>query len=606
MSPLRESLVLPCLFLTVVLLGGLRIGADVRLVPPPVEALVLAVLLIGALVRSRVLVPERLMRQGRTPLENACGFIVLATLFAASAQAFNLVTPDTGLLHLLVTVFFVVQILTTFAGVRDRIAMLRSLVVLFACAFVLRFVALESLYAPGRGLMKRVMTALLEGITLGALDYQPTGPITGYVAFLALTLFIAGLVLLGSPTDRAARHEIAVTGDGESSIVAGTVLIVALGVFSGCADGGAARAANSDLLVSAAQRDAALASARVWSKPSLPIAEIRFATDPDRPEWLDSSREVSCRFVIDHVRAGGTTPKFYCAVDGGETIKVKYGAGNAELFAEVIATRLLSALGFGADRMFVVERVRCYGCPPFPFQAIRCRERTGLLHACLAGARAHKPVTFEPAVIERRLDGRRIQAIDNQGWAWHELERIDASRGGSSRREVDALRLMAVILAHWDNKAENQRLVCAPGSDGPDGGCARPLAIMQDLGATFGPAKLDLPNWERTPVWVDTDACRVSMEQLPFEGATFPETTISEEGRQFLLGLLDQLTAQQLRELFAGAAIGRFDGISAESRDPRAWAHAFLFKIEQVRRAGPCPPAASLHGVSADPPAALR
>ena len=30
MTPLREAFVLPCLFLTVALLGGLRLGADVR------------------------------------------------------------------------------------------------------------------------------------------------------------------------------------------------------------------------------------------------------------------------------------------------------------------------------------------------------------------------------------------------------------------------------------------------------------------------------------------------------------------------------------------------------------------------------------------------
>jgi hypothetical protein len=605
MTPLREAFVLPCLFLTVVLLGGLRIGADVRLVPPPVESLVLAVLLIGALVRSRALVPERLLRQTRTPLENASGFAVLVTLFAACAQAFNLVTPDTGVLHLLVTVFFVVQILTTLAGVRERMAMLRSVAVLFGCAFALRFIALESLYAPGRGVMKRVMTALLEGVTLGALDYEPTGPITGYVAFLALTLFIAGLVLLASGGDGVARRDIVVAGGRESSVVTGSVLIavVAAGV-AGCADTGSAGVVNADPLVSAAQRDAALASARVWKEPPFPIADVRFGADDERPDWLDASHEVSCRFVPE--RVGGTTPKFYCTLEGGETVKVKYGAGNAELFAEVVATRLLSALGFGADRMYAVERVRCYGCPPFPFQALRCHERTGFLRACLAGARGHRAVVFEPAVIERRLDGRKIQAVGNQGWAWYELARIDESRGGSARREVDALRLMAVILAHWDNKAENQRLVCTPGSDASDGGCGRPLAIMQDLGATFGPTKLDLPNWEHTPVWADRHACRVSMEQLPFAGATFPETQISEEGRQFLLGLLGQLNAQQVRDLFTSAAIARFDAVSAESRDPRAWARAFLFKIEQVRRAGPCPAAATLAAVSGAPAAPSR
>jgi hypothetical protein len=212
MNPLREAFVLPCLFLTVALLGGLRLGADVRLVPPPLVALVLAVLLLGSLVRSGVIAHERLLHQRRTGIENACGSVLLLAVFTASAQVFNLLTPDSGLLHVLVSVFFLVQLLTTLTAVRDRMAMLRSLAVLLGCAFLLRFIALESLYAPGRGVIKRVMTALMEGITLGALDYAPTGPVTGYVAFLTLTLYLVGLVLL--PT----RH-VAPSGDSSTALV---------------------------------------------------------------------------------------------------------------------------------------------------------------------------------------------------------------------------------------------------------------------------------------------------------------------------------------------------------------------------------------------------
>ncbi len=126
MTPLREAFVLPCLFLTVALLGGLRLGADVRLVPPPLIALVLAALLLGSLVRSRVFAPDRLLGQRRSGLENACGGVLLLTLLAASAQVFNLLTPDTGLLHVLVSVFFLVQLLTTLTAVRDRVSMLRA------------------------------------------------------------------------------------------------------------------------------------------------------------------------------------------------------------------------------------------------------------------------------------------------------------------------------------------------------------------------------------------------------------------------------------------------------------------------------------------------
>jgi predicted lipid-binding transport protein (Tim44 family) len=71
---------------------------------------------------------------------------------------------------------------------------------------VLRFIALESLYSPGRGVIKRVMTALMEGITLGTLDYVPTGSATGYVAFLCLALYLVGLVLMPTILTAAPRR----------------------------------------------------------------------------------------------------------------------------------------------------------------------------------------------------------------------------------------------------------------------------------------------------------------------------------------------------------------------------------------------------------------
>ena len=52
MSPLREAIGLPVLFLTVALLGGFRLPDGVRLVPPSLTALILAVLFLGVLARA--------------------------------------------------------------------------------------------------------------------------------------------------------------------------------------------------------------------------------------------------------------------------------------------------------------------------------------------------------------------------------------------------------------------------------------------------------------------------------------------------------------------------------------------------------------------------
>jgi hypothetical protein len=587
MSPLREGLIVPCLFLTVALLGGLRLGDQVRFVPPPLVALVLGILIVAALVRSGALIPDRLMHQRRTPIENVCGLIVLLTLFAASAQIFNLVTPDAGLLHLLVSVFFFVQLLTALTAVRDRVSMLRGLAVLLGSAFVLRFIALESLYAPGRGLMKRVMTALLEGFTLGALEYEPAGALTGYVAFLSLVLYLIGLLLVGSPTQHAVVAGVPAVRDRSNGIVpTSLVLAVCLSTLlsSACAvqEPVAARASQDD--APPLDRDALLASARVWEPPSVPISEARLAENPTSPWTFGTGADVTCRFVVVPVQ--GTTSKFNCELPTGEIVKVKYGAHNPEIFAEVVATRLLAALGFPADRMYLVARVRCIGCPRFPFLALRCHARTFLGNACFAGGLdPDDAVVFAPAVIEHRSVRRAIETPIARGWAWYELDRIDPNRGGSPRAHVDALRLMAVLLAHWDNKSENQRLVC----DGGDAACDRAIAMVQDVGATFGPTKLNLLNWKNAPVWADARRCAVTMEHFPFGGATFPETSIREEGRAMLLGLLEQLSPRQMHDLFAGSGVGRFDSINGEGRDPDAWARVLRAKIQEIRDGGPCP-----------------
>jgi hypothetical protein len=198
MSAVREAIVLPCIFLTVALLGGLRIEATVRLTPPSIVALMLGMALLGTLARARALAPERLVSPLRSALENLSGLVVVGTLFAASSQVFNLLTPEHGLLFVVFSVYFFLQLMTALAGVTGRTSLLRSLAVLFAGAFVLRYVVLESMYAPDGGMLKRVVTTLLQGVSLGAIEYQANTAVTGYVGFCTLVLYMIGLFLLPS------------------------------------------------------------------------------------------------------------------------------------------------------------------------------------------------------------------------------------------------------------------------------------------------------------------------------------------------------------------------------------------------------------------------
>ena len=80
MNRTLEVFYLPLLFLTVALLGGLRVDARVVFAPPPLSALVLAILLIAALVRCGAVAPERLLHADRPPLANISGGVVLSLM----------------------------------------------------------------------------------------------------------------------------------------------------------------------------------------------------------------------------------------------------------------------------------------------------------------------------------------------------------------------------------------------------------------------------------------------------------------------------------------------------------------------------------------------
>jgi hypothetical protein len=342
----------------------------------------------------------------------------------------------------------------------------------------------------------------------------------------------------------------------------------------------------------AAVHDDALRRAQVWIGPATRDVEAKLGENPGGPDAFPSNQVVTCRFKPGGV--SGSTPKFDCELDRGEKVKVKYGRDNAEVYSEVVASRLLTALGFPADRMYVIDRVRCYGCPPDPFVGLECLNEGASIDVCFPNLDYQAYQEFESAVIERPFEGRRIETSKERGWKWDELGKIDVAAGGASLAEVDALRLLAIFLNHWDNKAKNQRLLCLGEADPPGRAfdprpCGRPLAMVQDLGGTLGPDKLDLTNWAKSPVWADAATCAVSMRSLPYEGSTFPDTQISEEGRRFLAERLNQLSAQQIRDLFEGARIQRYPHKDPAAADVENWVRAFQDKVRAIRDRAPCP-----------------
>jgi hypothetical protein len=247
----------------------------------------------------------------------------------------------------------------------------------------------------------------------------------------------------------------------------------------------------------------------------------------------------------------------------------------------VLSTRLLWALGFGADWMYPAV-VTCRGCAADPWTNRRSVEETHV---------------FDPAVIERKAPGHPVETKKLKGWAWPELKMIDRTQGGAPIEQRDALALLAVFIQHSDSKPEQQRLACLSHDYIDDEGnrsgeCAKPFMLLNDVGQTFGKANylnrdnvssVNFDGWSKTRVWDDGKSCvgRISLSRT----GTLEHPRITEAGRAFLAGLLTQLTDRQLHDLFDVARVelrSRKPGSSEPPATVDEWVTAFKMKRDEI------------------------
>ena len=319
--------------------------------------------------------------------------------------------------------------------------------------------------------------------------------------------------------------------------------------LSGCAHFGIGEAhlPPGEALTSKERVDA-IRRAEVWSRTDIPSLDLK--AGPHTKGAFAFNQWVDCVYKVGGL--GGHSAKFECTTKQGTKVRVKFGVHNAEVFGDVLSTRLFWALGFGAVRMNPV-RIRCHGCP---------RESLN------GTAKAGDVMEFDPATIKQWVSGRAMETKPDSGWKWSELEMIGPEAGPAARAHRDALKLLAAFVQHTDNKSPQQLILCPKGEEVGKTGCRHPFLMVTDLGLTFGSASLIVKNkhsasfarWSETPIWKDGDQCVAQLDRS-WTG-TLDNPQISEAGRQFLAGLLSQLRDAQLRELFE---TGRVELLS---RDP--------------------------------------
>ena len=312
----------------------------------------------------------------------------------------------------------------------------------------------------------------------------------------------------------------------------------------------------------------AIRHAQVWRPVDVETLDIK--AGPNGEGSFPPRAEVRCDYKEEKLTG---TPKFNCAIGPYDEVRVKYGAQNGEVYSEVAATRLLWALGFGADRVYPVTVV-CSGCPEDP---IRQPKK-------VAGTR-----TFSPAIVERKMNGDAIELFEGSGWTWVELTFVDQTAGGATLAQRDGLKLLAAMIQHTDSKPQQQRLACLDTSMGrpaaEDGSCEHPFMLINDLGKTFGTVSTfngdkksaaNLQEWAATPVWKGDTGCVAHLSKS-FTGS-LEHPKIGEAGRRFLSGLLGQLSDQQLRDLFEVAQFTKRD----PSTTVEDWVSAFKKKRDEI------------------------
>ncbi len=201
-----QYIVLPLIFLTAALLGGLRLSAEdgaFLFLKPPLVCLIFASILLVLFFRSNLVRLNGWFSENFSPTKNLANACVLLTLFFASTQIFNSLLPEKGLPFWVIAFCFFWTLWNNLFAEFDTKRLVQSLGGMFGLAFVVKYLILAGLTAPAS---KSWIQGIFENPTQEAftrlLDLPKFAPATGYIQFFALVFYLIGLFLLKPETSK--------------------------------------------------------------------------------------------------------------------------------------------------------------------------------------------------------------------------------------------------------------------------------------------------------------------------------------------------------------------------------------------------------------------
>jgi len=200
---------LPVIFLTVALLGGLRLAGvsnDFVFLKPSLFCLIAATILLILFFRAKLIDLHGWFSEDFSFVKNAANAAVMLALFAASTQLFNSLLPERGLPFWVIGFCFFWVLWNNLFAEFDTKKLLRSLGALFGLAFVVKYLVLAYLSEPTeKSWWRAVLEDPVQEAAVALLDLPRFAAGTGYLQFFAVALFLLGLFLLPATTRKTER-----------------------------------------------------------------------------------------------------------------------------------------------------------------------------------------------------------------------------------------------------------------------------------------------------------------------------------------------------------------------------------------------------------------
>lgn len=195
----KVHLGVPLLLAAVTLLGGVRFASpagEFVFIIPSLLSLILSVLSIALFARAGVLSVEHWTKSGSV-IGTISHFAILLLLFTATAQTYNAVLPERGVLLWIFGIFMVwnlwTNLLADLAGRRLIVSFVSSI----GLAFVVRYLVLANVTATGEGnFIERWWNEPGRQAVTWALDLPKYSDATGYLQFFVVLAMATALYLM--------------------------------------------------------------------------------------------------------------------------------------------------------------------------------------------------------------------------------------------------------------------------------------------------------------------------------------------------------------------------------------------------------------------------